>query len=86
MIQNLENYLDFVVIEAAILAMEKFPIEVSLPYDSKRDTGFVGIMEEETGGKAYLNSLLQILFHIPKFRRVEITYLIFVFLMPNPKE
>ena len=37
-------------------------------YDSKKETGFVGLKNQ--GATCYMNSLLQTLYHIPYFRRV----------------
>ncbi|KAL2239260.1 UNVERIFIED_CONTAM: Ubiquitin carboxyl-terminal hydrolase 13 [Sesamum indicum] len=37
-------------------------------YDSKRETGYVGLKNQ--GATCYMNSLLQMLFHIPYFRKV----------------
>ncbi|VVB00900.1 unnamed protein product [Arabis nemorensis] len=43
--------------------------EISVKYDSKSATGFVGIVKEKDE-KAYINSLLQMLFHIPYLRKL----------------
>ncbi|KAL0459972.1 UNVERIFIED_CONTAM: Ubiquitin carboxyl-terminal hydrolase 13, partial [Sesamum latifolium] len=37
-------------------------------YDSRRETGYVGLKNQ--GATCYMNSLLQMLFHIPYFRKV----------------
>ncbi|KAF8398026.1 hypothetical protein HHK36_016952 [Tetracentron sinense] len=42
-------------------------VEVKVVYDSKKETGFVGL--ENQGATCYLNSLLQTLYHIPYFRK-----------------
>ena len=38
------------------------------PYDSKKETGFVGIKNQ--GATCYMNSILQTLYNIPRFRRM----------------
>jgi ubiquitin carboxyl-terminal hydrolase 7 len=38
-------------------------------YDSKKETGYVGLKNQ--GATCYMNSLLQTLYHIPYFRKVE---------------
>ena len=37
-------------------------------YDSKKETGYVGLKNQ--GATCYMNSLLQTLYHIPYFRKV----------------
>lgn len=41
--------------------------EISLPYDSKTMTGFVGLINNQGGEKAYASALIQMMFHIPCF-------------------
>lgn len=41
--------------------------EISLPYDSKTMTGFVGLINNQRGEKAYASALIQMMFHIPCF-------------------
>ena len=41
-------------------------------YDSKKETGFVGLKNQ--GATCYMNSLLQTLYHIPYFRKVQTSY------------
>jgi len=38
-------------------------------YDSKKETGYVGLKNQ--GATCYMNSLLQTLYHIPYFRKVQ---------------
>ena len=38
-------------------------------YDSKKETGYVGLKNQ--GATCYMNSLLQTLYHIPYFRKVD---------------
>ena len=40
-----------------------------MAYDSKKETGFVGLKNQ--GATCYMNSLLQTLYHIPYFRKVD---------------
>lgn len=46
-------------------------------YDSKKETGYVGLKNQ--GATCYMNSLLQTLYHIPRFRKA-------VYHMPTVKE
>lgn len=41
-------------------------------YDSKKETGFVGLKNQ--GATCYMNSLLQTLYHIPYFRKVNLNF------------
>jgi hypothetical protein len=43
-------------------------------YDSKKVTGFVGLKNQ--GATCYMNSLLQTLYHIPFFRKVESSFVL----------
>ncbi|KAK4757395.1 hypothetical protein SAY87_018696 [Trapa incisa] len=54
---------DTVVIEAEVVILKEW----DLVYDSKRETGYVGLKNQ--GATCYMNSLLQTLFHIPYFRK-----------------
>lgn len=44
-------------------------------YDSKKETGYVGLKNQ--GATCYMNSLLQFLFHIPYFRKVSYSSVVF---------
>eukprot|EP00899_Mesostigma_viride_P016141 jgi/Mesvir1/24528/Mv21868-RA.1 len=54
---------DTIVITASIRARKSRPVY----YDSKKETGFVGLKNQ--GSTSYINALLQTLHHIPYFRR-----------------
>jgi ubiquitin carboxyl-terminal hydrolase 7 len=51
-------------------------------YDSKKETGFVGLKNQ--GATCYMNSLLQTLYHIPYFRKVETSYSEIIFFSAQP--
>lgn len=66
---------DTIIVEAEVLVRRVLDYWT---YDSKKETGFVGLKNQ--GATCYMNSLLQTLYHIPYFRKVNTEYNL-VFLM-----